>query len=157
MCTFPSSKSSAPKPPAPGALLKPSPYPVHTAEVVPSRSLPPFCSRRVAVCFPVQEPPCVPAAPLHVLRTAGASSGGWGIAATGWGPSGYNGKAGASAGIGLGGIPARRPSRTCHRAPTVTISCGANISHQHWGAATGTVVRSRHRAACREIIVQLGL
>lgn len=147
---------AAPRNRQPGALRKPSPYPVHTAEVFPSRSLPPSCSRRVAVCFPAQEPRWAPAAPLHVPRTAGASPGGWGIAEAGRGPSGYNGKAGAS-GIGPGGIPARRPSRTCHRAPAVTISCGANISHQHRGTATGTEARSRHRATCREIIVQLCL
>lgn len=51
-------------------------------------------------------------------------------------------------------------SGTCCRAPAGTISCVANINHpccQHQGSAAGTAAGFRHRATCREIVVQLCL
>lgn len=90
-----------------------------------------------------------PSVRLQVLQTAEASRGGWGMAATGYGPSWYNGKAAANAGTGPGRIPAPWPCCTCCGAWTVTISCVANISQE--GAWSG------HRAALREITVLLCL
>lgn len=86
---------------------------------------------------------------LHVPQTAEASRGGWGMVATGYSPSWYNGKAAANGGAGPGWIPAPWPCCTCRRARTVTISCVANISQK--GAWYG------HRAAFREITVLLCL